>query len=526
MRCRAAVAGLLLHVTAAQAACADALAQNCGASKAGCTTFPCTACQTCVITNGAALQAAGCSAQEELDYCGTPPPPPPTSPPGNCGPWTDSRGDSYDLSGLVGIVASGSFEDPHACKDGRKIKFDVGFCSAACSGTGSGSEGGQAPAGPPGMCQHDPCDTIHTNPYNTGSFHDQSWADGPTAHQSVTLVYGSGEARACPCKTDHEPHGCPPVGRRSEVTVHCDACLPTKYAQMSLEEPSGADCVYKVNIYAREGCPTNIPMPPCEHPTPAPTQPAPTPAPMTPAPTPAPPLATTPCIRFAHTIPVPHHVDVEVSQTDPNPHTHTWENYEYAQFSDWVSSFEVGTGAVKVWESVNGTRGALLLTVADIPLTPGPLVVALKCPQIALPGAPQCWPPADAMLGASIETFAASYVPVSSGAAVRLVNVAPETKEATLSAGGVTLGSAEKYGEGFSKWAHISANATDFVATDTSLSAPVATLSAFAPPAAPQVFTTWLLGNHSAASGPYAEQLKPVLDAPHNGEYCTPVQRR
>ena len=41
----------------------------------------------------------------------------------------------------------------------------------------------------------------------------------------------------------------------------------------------------------------------------------------------------------------------------------------------WVSIFHGGTGAISVWASSGGTRGALLMT-ETIPLTPGPLVVS------------------------------------------------------------------------------------------------------------------------------------------------------
>jgi hypothetical protein len=37
-----------------------------------------------------------------------------------------------------------------------------------------------------------------------------------------------------------------------------------------------------------------------------------------------------PCIRFGHTIPVAHSVDVTITQGSV---THTWANYKFAEFS-------------------------------------------------------------------------------------------------------------------------------------------------------------------------------------------------
>ena len=50
---------------------------------------------------------------------------------------------------------------------------------------------------------------------------------------------------------------------------------------------------------------------------------------------PPPPLATTPCIRFGHTIPVEHRVDVEIVQEEDPSIRHTWTDYQFSAFSDW-----------------------------------------------------------------------------------------------------------------------------------------------------------------------------------------------
>jgi hypothetical protein len=145
--------------------------------------------------------------------------------------------------------------------------------------------------------------------------------------------------------------------------------------------------------------------------------PPPPPTPPTPPPTP-PPLSTSPCIRFIHALPVTNHVDVEITQTAASDThgasarssssgsteeqeggisesmvkgdnsaalTYTWSNYRFGQHSNWVSVFKVGTGTLTLWENLNGQRGRQLFT-KQIPLTPGPLVVALKVASDQDPG--------------------------------------------------------------------------------------------------------------------------------------------
>ena len=55
---------------------------------------------------------------------------------------------------------------------------------------------------------------------------------------------------------------------------------------------------------------------------------------------PPPPLSAAPCIRFGHTIPVANHVDVEISQAGPPAISHTWTDYKFGDFSDWVNVFK------------------------------------------------------------------------------------------------------------------------------------------------------------------------------------------
>lgn len=50
---------------------------------------------------------------------------------------------------------------------------------------------------------------------------------------------------------------------------------------------------------------------------------------------PPPPLNKNPCIRFGHTVPVEHHVDVTITQDSDHTVFHTWTNYKFGDFSDW-----------------------------------------------------------------------------------------------------------------------------------------------------------------------------------------------
>jgi len=62
---------------------------------------------------------------------------------------------------------------------------------------------------------------------------------------------------------------------------------------------------------------------------------------IAPPPPPPPPLATNPCLRFGHTVPVEAHVDVEIRQTiNGKDISHTWPNYKFGDFSDWVNVFK------------------------------------------------------------------------------------------------------------------------------------------------------------------------------------------
>uniref|UniRef100_A0A7S1LUP3 DUF4397 domain-containing protein n=1 Tax=Neobodo designis TaxID=312471 RepID=A0A7S1LUP3_NEODS len=241
-------------------------------------------------------------------------------------------------------------------------------------------------------------------------------------------------------------------------------------------------------------------------PTPAPPTPAPlTPAPATPAPTLPPP--TKPYIRFAHALPSTNNVDAEIYQASSG-RSYTWTNFKFGQFSSWNELFEDGTGSITLWENKDGTRvEPALLANHSIPLTPGPLVVAVKA-NLGLVNR-TWWPPNQ---GSNIETIAASYVPPTTGSSgVRLVNLSPDTTLAELTRDGTVLVQGIDYTLG-SIWANIPVSQATFAAKDQTSGKTLASATT-TPPNAPFVFTTFLIGSQNA-TGAISPQLIPLIDAP------------
>ena len=248
-------------------------------------------------------------------------------------------------------------------------------------------------------------------------------------------------------------------------------------------------------------------------PTPKPATPSPpTPVPTTPAPTPEPkptlPPPTKPYIRFAHALPSANNLDAEITQASSGK-SYTWVNYKFGEFSKWVEIFEDGWGSITLWQNTNGQRvEPALLSNHSIPLTPGPLVVAVKA-NIGLVNR-SAWPPND---GTNVETIAASYVPPanSNQSGVRLFNLSPDTDLAELSDGSTTLVQGVSYTLG-SDWAPIPVESATFTAKDQKSGKTLASTTT-TPPDAPFVFTAFLIGsqNKTGALGP---QLVPLIDAP------------
>ena len=176
--------------------------------------------------------------------------------------------------------------------------------------------------------------------------------------------------------------------------------------------------------------------------------------------------------------------------------------------------------------------GATLLST-KIPLTPGPLVVVVK----------DTWPPSKPT---SVETISASFVPPKTGSAVRLcecsngrrrlwplrdsdgrpllpgrtVNLAVDVKAAGLQDGsGKALASNVLYTLG-SKWIAVPAEQQTFSATSSSdadnatdVAAAALASAPFTPPAAPDVFTTFLLGSKAYGCEPQPSVVRAMCSA-------------
>eukprot|EP01062_Namystynia_karyoxenos_P016603 TRINITY_DN1606_c0_g1_i6.p1 TRINITY_DN1606_c0_g1~~TRINITY_DN1606_c0_g1_i6.p1 ORF type:complete len:560 (+),score=155.88 TRINITY_DN1606_c0_g1_i6:101-1780(+) len=528
---------------AASATCDKGMDAACGSVRQKCASFPCSDCQACIITNSAALSKDGCTAQEELAFCASPPPPPPPPPPlppGTCA-WTDSHGDTYDVSGIPRV------DGKWTTIDNRPVWYHVGVCGPPtfsdepevgcgtlcqdvfnCPTKGGIDQGGE------GVCQYDPAlKPPVAVEYNCGTAASKKFVDGPVQGRSVALQFTGGSSRG----------GCGETKRRTTVVVKCDPC---SFANISVvTEPDL--CHYQTEITSTAGCPTNRPLPSatCPHlcdttarqckkvpagtpganstlgeclktcvpPTPKPTPP-PTPAP-TPAPTPSPPLFSVPCIRVGHVIPVAELLDIEIVQGN---RSYSWTNYGFGDFSNWTSHFEVGTGTVNLFDSKTGKK---LLSVKNIPLTPGPLVVVAKCPPAYTPLSGHCWPPQDEQLGGSVETIAASFDPLDKGSAVRFVNLSPDTSKAGMLMGGKQVFDDIAYGLSppSPSWVDIPTQSATFAAYDDTLKKTICSKT-LVPPGAPTPFTNWLIGNGTTTDSRYAARLEPKPDAPNEGITC------
>jgi len=519
---------LSFAVAAAADSCLDALNKSCGTIRSSCKTYRCEACEVCVITNQAALSSAGCTSSEETGYCNHPPPL-------KC-KHTDSRGDTYDLSGIPKV------DGKWTKIGGKPVWYHAGVCGlptqsetdpeVGCLPTCDTSTDPDCQNGKymdmagAAVCQFDPA--IHEGKveYNMGMLdsQNQKWSDGSEPGKGVVLSYTGGSMRG----------GCRQP-RSTELLIHCDACNAANISVV--DEPTS--CHYRINITSIAGCPTNklaLYSGDCQHlcdPSALQCKKVPPGTPganatlhdcaktcvatPTPAPTPAPPLYSAPWIRVLNSIPSPHAVDVEIVQGSSN-RSYTWKGYGFGDYSSWTSKFEAGKGTINIIDSKSGKT---LLSIPDAPLTPGPLVVAVKCPASAAQGA--CWPPSDPQLGGSVETIAASFSPPTQGSGVRLFNLSPDTQSASLVEGGKAVVSRIQYGDA-SEWVPVPSftplNST--IMDDTSGKA-IAT-DTTSPPAAPSVFTLWLLGNQTTVGGDgaYSVRTLSLEDAPHD-ELTTPT---
>jgi hypothetical protein len=230
-------------------------------------------------------------------------------------------------------------------------------------------------------------DTTGAEQYNCGMLNSNSqhWMDGALAGKSVGLKYSGGS----------DLGGCAPAKRSTTISVICDPCNMHNISFVSEPEK----CQYHVNITSIAGCATNKPQPKgsCPHicdpntmqcksvPSGTPganatlgqcTATCKKPPPPPPPPPPPTPLYSEPCIRVANTIPTAHNVDIKIDQPSSG-RSYTWKNNAFGVFTNWTSHFLTGTGTISL---IDSSSGATLLSIADAPLTPGPLVVVAKCP--------------------------------------------------------------------------------------------------------------------------------------------------
>lgn len=195
----------------------------------------------------------------------------------------------------------------------------------------------------------------------------------------------------------------------------------------------------------------------------------------------------------------------------PNPHLCE----QFGEFSDWVNVFKPGTGDITIWENTGGTRGAQIFQKKSIPLTPGPLVVALKVPSSQAADPSKYWPPSDPD---AVETIAASYVQSSTTSKVRLFNLSPGVKSAGMSVGGKEIASGVAYSLG-SAWVAVAGVPSSFSFKDDSTGKALTTRT-MTPAQAPIGNTNMLIGL-PGGSGSYAIQAITLEDAPEGGT-CHP----
>jgi hypothetical protein len=197
---------------------------------------------------------------------------------------------------------------------------------------------------------------------------------------------------------------------------------------------------------------------------------------------------------------------------------YTWTGYKFGQSSDWVSVFKPGSGSITIWENLNGVRGRRLYQLEHIPLTPGPLVVALKIAQDQDPhDSASYWPPTEAD---QLETISASYPPFTEHASVRLVNLVSDAKLVGMAAGGSSVSDVH-YGLG-SKWVKMPVGDQAFSFVDDDIRPPVPLLTTKVALQGPPIASTqFLMGLKHAPSTQLAVTSMLLNDAPEGG-VCKP----
>jgi hypothetical protein len=209
-----------------------------------------------------------------------------------------------------------------------------------------------------------------------------------------------------------------------------------------------------------------------------------------------------PWVRFAHTIPAGHAVDCIVTLGNQ---TKVWSQYKFGRFSDWAGHFDAppGKGKIEIYENVGGQRGSSPLATATRYLPPGPVLITIKGE----------WPPVSdtpTALG-SIEAIANSFTkPADGEAEVRLFNLSPDTKTASMSVDGKETATDVAFTLG-SDWSAMASTTHAFSVTDSGTSKVVAAFSQTPPIGASSVF---LIGAQAATAPGFKTTTVFLVDNP------------
>jgi hypothetical protein len=197
-------------------------------------------------------------------------------------------------------------------------------------------------------------------------------------------------------------------------------------------------------------------------------------------------------LSFGHTVPTANNVFTTITQGNLS---YTWSNYHFGEFSGWVDIFNFGNSTIDVYESINGTKGSLVLSTFMY-LPPGPLVLAM-C---------NGWPPA------TVLPMSASYTPANSGSCVRLVNLSPDIGTISMTVNGTVVGGNMSFGEFFTCIPIASGTSQFLIYDDDSTNSVVIANETLTPPQTPFDFTIFLIGND--VPGTYSARIVTLKGAP------------
>jgi hypothetical protein len=193
---------------------------------------------------------------------------------------------------------------------------DYGECCAACGAQQTNPKPGQQkctwiewnPNVPQPQC------TLKTGEGNVAGQHNGIMSGAHGSGAPSTTFYS--------CSTTN--YTCSPVPgsthpAKNMTKAACSKACVAPPATYACDESSGIGVCSK----AKPGHSTNMSKSECQATCVAPAPP---------------PIATNPCLRFGHTVPVDAHVDVEIRQSVNGKFIrHSWVNYKFGDFSDWYA---------------------------------------------------------------------------------------------------------------------------------------------------------------------------------------------